>query len=149
MGEVWVSVEGDRLLWIHGGRDGVKVKKNKIGQVMDWPEPVDCTQIRRVLGLCGLYWRFVKNFAAIAAPLSSLLQTEKIWDFDEECKASFQRLKLALVEATNLQFPDPDAMFHVHTDSSNIGIGEVLSQDDNARLGLRQCGLHKSEVDRC
>ena len=65
------------------------------------------------------------------------MQKEKIWDFGEECKASFQRLKLALVEATTLQFPDPDAMFHVHTDGSNIGIVAVLSQDDEAGLGLR------------
>ena len=79
----------------------------------------------------------MKNFATIAAPLSSLLQKEKIWDFGEECKASFQRLKLALVEATTLQFPDPDVMFHVHTDSSSIGIGAVLSQDGEGGLGLR------------
>ena len=111
--------------------------KNKIDQVMDCPEPVDCTQIRQFLELCGFYRRFVKNFATIAARLSSLLQKEKIWDFGEECKASFQRLKLAMVEATTLQFPDPDAMFHVHTDSSNIGIGAVLSQNYEAGLGLR------------
>ena len=35
------------------GRDGVKVMKNKIDQVMDWPEPVDCTHIRPFLELCG------------------------------------------------------------------------------------------------
>ena len=85
----------------------------------------------------GVVCILLKNFTTIAAPLSSLLQKEKIWNFGEECKASFQQLKLALVEATTLQFPDPDVMFHVHTDSSSIGIGAVLSQDDEAGLGLR------------
>ena len=37
------------------GRDAVNVMKNKIDQMMDWPEPVDCTQIRQFLGLCGFY----------------------------------------------------------------------------------------------
>ena len=46
-------------------------------------------------------------------------------------------MKLALVEATALQFPDPNVMFHVHTDSSSIGIGAVLSRDGDAGLGLR------------
>ena len=50
-----------------------KVMKNKIDQAMDWPELVDITHIRQFLGLCGCYRRFVKNFAPIAAPLSSLL----------------------------------------------------------------------------
>ena len=66
--------------------------------------------------------------------------------FDEECKASFQLLKLALVEATTLQFPDPDVMFHVHTDSSNIGIGAVLSQDGKAGLGLRHVAYTSWEL---
>ena len=43
------------------GRDGVKVMKSKIDQVIDWHEPVDCTQIRQFLGLCGFYRRFVKK----------------------------------------------------------------------------------------
>ena len=85
----------------------------------------------------------MKNFATIAAPLSSLLQKEKIWDFGEECKASFQQLKLALVEATTVQFPDPDVMFHVHTDWCSVISGW------RGWLGIEACGLHKSEVDGC
>ena len=47
-----------------------------------------------------------------------------------ECQQeSFERLKLALMEAPVLCFPDWTKPFYIETDASDFGIGAILSQE--------------------
>ena len=46
----------------------------------------------------------------------------------QECEASFQKLKKALVYKPVLGVADPTKPFILHADSSNHGLGTVLSQ---------------------
>ena len=47
---------------------------------------------------------------------------------------SFMQLKQSLKDAVVLKFPNPALTFHVHTDSSGVGIGGALSQDNGHGL---------------
>lgn len=54
------------------GVDGVRVHEEKIRAIRDWPELRNVTELRGFIGICTYYWKFVKGFSQLAAPLTDL-----------------------------------------------------------------------------
>ena len=61
-------------------------------------------------------------------PLEELLREDQEFDWTKECNISFEMLKIKLVEATILRFPNWSTKFHVHIDASSLAIGAILTQ---------------------
>ena len=61
--------------------DGVATEPEKIKAVQDWPVPIDQTEVRSFLGLCGYYRRFIKGYAEIAKPMHTLTENGRpfVW----------------------------------------------------------------------
>ena len=55
---------------------GVAMDVSKVQAILDWPMPSSVRALRGFLGLAGYYRRFIKEFGAIAAPLTALLKKE-------------------------------------------------------------------------
>ena len=108
--------------------EGVVTDPNKISSVVDWPTPTSVTDIRSFLGLCSYYRKFIKDFAKIADPLTRLTQKDVPFKWDSKAQEAMDALKLCLVNAPILSYPDPSADFVLDCDASDIGIGGVLSQ---------------------
>ena len=51
------------------------------------------TEVRSFLGLAGYYRRYVKGFAAIAAPLHALTRKDAVFHWSEDCQNAFDQLK--------------------------------------------------------
>ena len=51
---------------------GLAVDPRKVAAVRDWPAPPSNVELRRFVGLCNYYRRFVDGYADIAAPLTRL-----------------------------------------------------------------------------
>ena len=111
-------------------RDGVKTDPNKISAVKEWPVPTSKKQLQSFLGLCSYYRRFVRGFAAIAAPLHALTKPGCAFHWDNDCNEAFLCLKEALTTSPVLAYPDLSKQFVLDTDASSYGIGAVLSQKD-------------------
>ena len=45
-----------------------------IQAIIEWPTPVNLTQLRGFLGLCGFYRRFVSGYSRHATPLMDLMK---------------------------------------------------------------------------
>ena len=106
---------------------GVQPVPDKIQAVQQWPPPRTARSLRGFLGLTGFYHRFIKGYAAMVAPLSSLL-TKEGFTWSPEASTAFQDLKNAVTNAPVLALPDFSKPFVVETDASGSGMGAVLSQ---------------------
>lgn len=79
----------------------------------------------------GYYRRFIKDFGAIAAPLTQLLRKDAfLWS--EAAAAIVASLKQALSAAPVLQLPDFEQPFTVDYDASGSVFGAVLHQGTGA-----------------
>lgn len=113
---------------------GVKPDPSKVTAIGETPLPTTAHGLRRFLGMAGFYHRFVKNYSAIATPLTDLTHNIKSKSknetitWNEEAKAAFTSLKIALKEAVQLAFPNPDADIELTTDASQFAVGAVLHQ---------------------
>ena len=109
--------------------EGIKPDPQKVDKLRTYPAPGNVKQLRAFLGLGSYYRRFIPGFANVAAPLYALT-TEAEWNWTEECQKVFEALKTAIVEGVVLDHPDFSRPFIVDTDASEIGMGAILSQED-------------------
>jgi len=98
--------------------------------VRQWPVPKNQTEVRSFVGLASYYRRFVRGFAEIARPLHQLTEKGRRFKWTEACHTAFEQLKLSLMSAPVLIYPDPSKTFILDTDASDAGIGAVLSQEE-------------------
>ena len=115
------------------GKDRIKMEKEKVKEVLDWPRPKCIKNIQKFLGLGNYYRRFVKDFATIAKPLHWLVKKDKKWNWGEKKEDAFQGLKKVFTTKPILVVPDLDKEMRVEADASEYTIGEVLSMrcEDN------------------
>ena len=108
--------------------EGVATDPSKIETVKNWPAPRDLHEVRAFLGLCGYYRRFVRDFAAVATPMTALTEKGRPFMWTPKCQEAFEELKARLVGSTILAMPRDEGLFILDTDASNWAIGAVLSQ---------------------
>ena len=115
----------------HSIGDGkISPQEAKILAVSNFKRPRTKKDVRCFLELAGYYRRYIKNFSGLTVPLSNLTKTLRsdsvIWT--DECQKAFDSLKVALTSRPTLTPPDYGKQFVLQTDTSDRGIGAVLSQ---------------------
>ena len=130
-------------------KHGIQVDQKKVRAAQDLKPPQNVTEVKSFLGLTGYYRRFIRNYAKIAEPLTSLTRTTKSeFDWNEKCDEAFENLKAKLIEAPILRYPDFNRVFKIQTDASDAGLGAVLSQefdDGEAAIVFASRTLHEGE----
>nr|GEU39550.1 putative mitochondrial protein [Tanacetum cinerariifolium] len=91
------------------------------------PTPVTLKQLRGFHRLRGYYRRFIKDYASINKPLTSLLKKNS-FAWNSSVHASFEALKVAMSQDQVLALLDFNKAFIVETDALGMGIGVVLQQ---------------------
>lgn len=112
---------------------GVRPDPEKTAAVARFPVPTDKKAVRRFLGLCAYYRRFIADFARIASPLTRLTRDDVAFVWNDEQERAFNDLRRRLQTPPVLAHFDDAAPTMLHTDASNVGLGAVLVQwQDNA-----------------
>lgn len=110
---------------------GLRTDPDKVAAMLNFPQPINTTEIKRFVGMCSWYRRFVPHFSSLIAPINDLLKGKKkgekvLWS--EEAGVAFDKIKQALVSAPILSSPDFSKKFCIQCDASDVGLGGVLTQ---------------------
>lgn len=113
---------------------GLTMDNSKVQTIVDWPEPTSVRAVQLFLGFANFYRRFIRNYSAIAKPLTTLTRKDVKFEFDENAAKAFAYLKKQFTTAPILVHFDPDKELIVETDASDYAIGAVLSQVGDDQL---------------
>ena len=111
----------------------IKMDPGKVKEVTDWPIPKSRKELRGFLGFLNFYHHFIKNFSKVARSLNALTSEKQPFEWTAECQMAFKQLKEKITMALALQMPNDEDPFHIETDGLGIGIGAILSQQQNDR----------------
>ena len=109
---------------------GIEPDPDKIRAVRDYPVPTRLKDLRAFLGLTNYYRRFIKNYATIAEPLTSLTRNadSKPFVWSPICQQAFNHLRHLLIQAPIIAYPQFDKPFILQLDASDVGLSAILAQ---------------------
>lgn len=131
--------------------EGVRPGQRKTDAVRDMPRPETVKQVRQFLGLASYFRKFVKNFAAIAEPLTRLTRKDVAWQWTDSQERAFQLIKEKLISRPILCIFDPARPTELHTDASSLGVGAVLLQqlEDGRMAAVAYFSKQTTADQRC
>ncbi len=113
------------------GVNGIKPDDYNLKKIREAQPPQNERQLRGFLGLAQYYQNFIKWFSTIARPLFKLLKKNIPFEWTVSQQTAFDILKRKLTEEPILAHPDFTKMFKLYTDTSDVGLGAVLMQEDD------------------
>ena len=110
--------------------DCVEMDDTKLKGIEEWPKPGTTRDVRKFMGFCNFYRKFIHRYADISRPLNALLSKLKKFEWTDKAEDAFLLLKKEFTKKPVLQMPDQTKPFEIETDASKYALGAVLSQKD-------------------
>ena len=107
--------------------EGIKIEKEQIKGVLDWPTPKKVKNIQKFLKLANYYSQFIKDFTFIARLLYNLVKKDQRWNYIKKQEKIFKNLKKRFTKEVVLAASDLDKKIRIEVDVSDYAIEEVLS----------------------
>ena len=110
--------------------DGIGMDSNSISTIEDWPTPESVWDVQVLRGFANFYWRFIRKYAKVTAPISNLLMTQgsRKCEWTRDAELTFRKLKKAFTEPPILQPCNPQKPIILQTDASGFAIAGILNQ---------------------
>ena len=102
--------------------------KDNLKSIIDFPTPQNRKQIRQFLGKVNFYGKYIPNVSALLDPLHNLLRKNVRFDWSNNCKIAFSKVKEYLCSQPILAIYNHKAQTFIYTDASIKGIGAILKQ---------------------
>jgi len=126
------------------GPEEIRMEKEKVKGVLEWPTSKCVKDVQKFLGLANYYRRFIEGFATVARPLYDLVKKDKKWDWTERQEKAFQELKERFTKEPVLAAPDIDKKMRMEVDTLDYVMGGVLSMECKDGLWKPVAFLSKS-----
>ena len=107
-------------------KEGIYTTSAKVTAIKNAPVPTDVQQLRSFLGAVNYYSKFLPNLSSKLAPLHSLLENGKPWQWLDIHQKAFDCAQLRLISSQVLTHFDSKKEVILSCDASPYGIGAVL-----------------------
>ena len=122
--------------------------KEKIKPILELPTPNN-VKLQRIIGMASWYKRFIPKFSEIMEPLHTLLKKGAEWKWGAKQEQALIKIKILLTAGPILACPNFDDPFQLETDTSDRGLGAVLTQDiDNSNHVIAFTSRSLMEAER-
>jgi RNase H-like domain found in reverse transcriptase/Reverse transcriptase (RNA-dependent DNA polymerase)/Retroviral aspartyl protease len=111
-------------------RKGIQPQPKKVAAIRHLNPPSNKRQLRCFLGMINYYRDMWRQRSHILAPLAALQSNTVKWKWSTEEQSAFDEIKRIIEREAILAFPDFSKPFHIHTDSSYLQLGSVITQSD-------------------
>uniref|UniRef100_A0A0N5CDV3 RNA-directed DNA polymerase n=1 Tax=Strongyloides papillosus TaxID=174720 RepID=A0A0N5CDV3_STREA len=105
--------------------EGIHPNPAKVKAISDKTDPKNEKELKSFLGAVSYFRKHIDNFSAIAEPLYRVINHFQ-WSDDQ--KKAFHKMKDALINAAVLAPPDHTIPYTIFTDASFQGLGAALTQ---------------------
>jgi len=113
--------------------EGIKMEKEEVKGVLEWPTPKCVKDVQKFLELANYYCQFIEGFASIARLLHDMVKKDK-WEWTEKQEKAFEELKRRFIEELVLAVPDLDKKIQMEVDVSDYTTGGMLSMEGEDNL---------------
>ncbi|XDV26573.1 hypothetical protein PO909_030230 [Leuciscus waleckii] len=130
--------------------DGLHADDAHITAIINAPPPTDATTLRSFLGLSAWYSKFVPAYATLVEPMRALLRKDCEFHWNTAAQESFDRVKQAIVDSPALSLFNPNHSTILSCDTSDYGVGAVLTQldDTGTEITIAFASRSLSDVER-
>ena len=106
----------------------LQVLQKNVDAIAKAEAPTSKTEVRSFLGMCGVYRRFVPNYAIIAKPLTALTKkgANDFFTLDDDGLEAFETLKKCLLNPPTLALPREGRPYAIETDASYFQRGGIF-----------------------
>ena len=129
----------------------VKLVDAKVTSISEFPRPRSNKQVMGFQGMAGYYKKFCLNFTSITKPLMRLLRKNVKFDWNDQCKKTFEELKAVLVSAPVLSAPNFTRPFKLAVNTSDVMVDVVLLQQGDDDVDHPICyfsrKLNKNQIN--
>jgi hypothetical protein len=123
-------------------KEGYAPVPSRISALISYETPKNLVELKRFIGMATFYRQHIPHFSEIMAPFYKMNES---FDWNANLEDTFQVIKKMLSNSALLSIPDPNHVFHVHTDASNIATGAAVSQK-NKPLAFYSSRLSPAET---
>lgn len=110
---------------------GIGPTEEKVKAVVNAREPENVSEVRSFLGLVNYNAPFIPEYATITEPLRELTKKGVPFMFGQKQRKAFKELKTRLGQSETLAHFNPRAKTRIITDASPVGLGAILSQEQD------------------
>ena len=98
------------------------------------PRPRSIRDIQVFNGLAQFNRCFIRDYARILAPITTLTRKDEAFTWTTDCDLAFTEIKKRYVNAPILIAVNWKLEFHIHTDASDIAVGAMLAQNPTGKI---------------
>ena len=111
------------------GADGLQADPEKITAIREMPRSTDVQGVQRLIGVVTYLSKFLPQLGTVCEPLRRLTVSQAVFDWLPQREEAFIKIKELVTQAPVLRYCDVNKEVTIEFDSSDVGLGAVLTQD--------------------